>query len=82
MQNKTKKVLFEIKPERGEFARVKLLRDNTLRYEYGNNDFSCCFSLFCEVGEKWKTCFNSFFKKYNVKTIDLESKPWCADVLT
>ena len=70
---------------RGSQARVWLNNEGAASYEYKvdttDPEFTCCFTLFCEVGAPYQPLFARFFEKFKVvgKVNYGNARPYIAD---
>lgn len=71
-------------------SKAKVVQDEKggLRFEYvpymhAPDDSWCSFSLWCEVGEKYKYAFEGFFNEHKIsdEPIKYDERPWLADKL-
>lgn len=65
------------------WAQIRIMPDTSLRFKYQvDSDITCEFSLFSEVGEKYKPGFLALMHDHGIELgepMEFDAAPWIAD---
>ena len=65
------------------WAHICIMPDASLRFRYQvDSDITCEFSMYCEVGEKYKPHFVDLMNEHGIELgeqLEFDAAPWVAD---